>query len=196
VATTSRNSTRSGRGAAGGRSSKSKPKRPSKKRRAQDRREIRALVLIALGLILGLGNYTEATGIIVRLLASAIGALVGRARYAVPPALVAAGWYLLRNRGRRRRRPRRSINEYLAWGCGVVAAFSLLDLIGGTPHWGSSVEDLSRAGGWVGVNLGGTLERYFGHWGQIIVTITLVVAAAVLLTSMSVASVVRMSINY
>jgi S-DNA-T family DNA segregation ATPase FtsK/SpoIIIE len=115
------------------------------------------------------------------------------ARFLVPPALLAASWLVARNRGgrRRRRRLRLSTTEYLAWACLVVAAFSLLDLIGGRPHWSSPVEDLSRAGGYVGVNIGGTLERYLGRWGHIIVTFTLIAVGAVLLTSMSVAAVVE-----
>ena len=42
---------------------------------------------------------------------------------------------------------------------------SALDRFGGRPHWGSPVEDLAAAGGWVGIAIGGTLERYLGHLG-------------------------------
>ena len=187
VATTNRNPTRSGRGATGGRSSKRKT---TKKRRAQDRRDIQALVLIALGLILGLGLYTGATGIIGRALADLTGAVVGRARYLVPLGMLLAGWQILRTRNKRRR-PKRSLTERVAWGCVIAGVFSGLDLLGDPrPHWKSPVEDLSAAGGWAGVWIGGTLERYLGLWGEIIITVTLFAVAAVLLTSMSVGAIV------
>ncbi|MDH3681139.1 MAG: DNA translocase FtsK 4TM domain-containing protein [Acidimicrobiia bacterium] len=148
-------------------------------------------MLIALGLILGLGLYTGTTGVLGDGLATLTGALVGRARYLVPVLLVVAGWYLLRQgQKKRKRRPARSTTEYVAWGCLVTAALAGLDLTGGRPYWTSPVADLSRAGGWAGVAIGGTMERYLGLWGEIIITITLVAVAAVLLTSMSVGAVV------
>ncbi len=191
VATTNRSTSRSGRGATGGRSSS---KRVSKKRRAQNRREIQALVLIALGLIVGLGLYTGATGIIGDGLATLTGVLLGRARYLVPVALIVAGFQLLRTSQKKRSSNRRSRSrltptDYLAWGCLGSAAISGLDLLE-RPHWRSPADELANAGGWLGVAVGGTLERYFGHWGQIILTVTLVAVAGILLTSMSVGAVV------
>ncbi|MCP3988956.1 MAG: DUF87 domain-containing protein [Actinomycetia bacterium] len=186
MARTTRSTSRSGRGATGGRSSRSKT---SKKRRAQNRRDVQGLILIALGLIIGLGLYTGATGLVGSALANLTGAIVGRARYLVPPALVFAGWQLMRTK-KKRRRSGRSTTEYLAWLCLGAATFAGLDLLGGQPYWSSPVAELSRAGGWSGVWIGGTLDSWLGDWGQGIVAVTLLAVAVVLLTSMSAGSIV------
>ncbi len=47
---------------------------------------------------------------------------------------------------------------------------------------------LSGAGGWAGVWIGGTLERYLGYWGEIILTAGMLVIALVMLTSLSAGS--------
>jgi len=147
-------------------------------------------VLVAVALILGLGLYTNTTGVVGRGLATFTGALVGRARFAVPVAFAVAGWNLVRTRERKRRGPGLGWAERLAWLCVGLAVFSGLDMLGGRPYWTSSAADLSRAGGWVGVWVGGTLQRWLGGWGQVIVTLTLVAVAGVLLTSMSVGAMV------
>jgi S-DNA-T family DNA segregation ATPase FtsK/SpoIIIE len=134
--------------------------------------------------LLGLGLYTGATGALGQWLAQATGALFGLARFLGPPLLLAAGFQMLRTNSRRRRR-KPDYGQWLAWGSLVTAGFCLLDLLGGRPYWTSPLEDLSRAGGWVGVAIGGTLERYLGYWGEVVVTITLVMIAALLLTSIS-----------
>ena len=61
-------------------------------------------MLIALGLILGLGLYTGATGIIGDGLAKLTGAMLGRARYLVPLALIGWGWHTLRVSQTKRKR--------------------------------------------------------------------------------------------
>ncbi|MEM8925637.1 MAG: DNA translocase FtsK 4TM domain-containing protein [Actinomycetota bacterium] len=139
---------------------------------------------------MGLFLYTGATGIVGRAMADATGVLFGLARFAVPPLLLFVGWTMLRTPRRRGRKSRFTATEYVAWGCLAAALFAFLDLIGGRPGWGSSVEDLSRAGGWGGVWIGGTLDRYLGVAGEIIVTATLVACAVVLLTSVSAGAVV------
>ncbi len=147
-----------------------------------------ALALLAFGVILGLGLYTGTTGIVGRGLTTASGALFGLARYLVPLGLLAGGWMVLRSKKRTRRKPppatERAMNA-APWVALFVAAFCILDLIGGRPHWQSPAEELSGAGGWIGVWLGGTIERYLGLVGEIAVTVVLVIGAAVLLTSMS-----------
>jgi len=183
VARTTRSTSSSGRGATGRRTSRG---RNTKKGRAQNRRDIQGLVLVALGLILGLGlYYTEATGLVGRAMADLLGAVVGRARYLVPPALLLLGFKFLRTR-KRRRRSTRTMGEYVAIACLVAATFSALDLTGGRPDWQSSTADLSRAGGWAGVWIGGSFDELFGLWAEVILTFTLIAVAAVLLTPMSI----------
>ncbi len=147
-------------------------------------------MLVAVALILGLGLYTHTTGVVGRGLATLTGALVGRARFAVPVGFAVAGWNLVRTRPRKRRGSGLGVAEKLAWLCVGLAVFSGLDMLGGRPYWTSPSADLSRAGGWVGVWVGGTLQRWLGGWGQVIVTLTLVAVAGVLLTSMSVGALV------
>ncbi|MDH3301846.1 MAG: DNA translocase FtsK [Acidimicrobiia bacterium] len=143
--------------------------------------------LIALGVLFGLALYTGTTGIVGQAVASASGVLFGLVRYLGPPALIAGGFQLLRtNSSRSRRRKKRTdYTQLLAWGSLVAAVFCLLDILGGKPHWGSTPEALSRSGGWVGVAIGGTLERYLGSIGEVVITVTLMMVAAVLLTSIS-----------
>ncbi|MGB5756423.1 MAG: DNA translocase FtsK 4TM domain-containing protein, partial [Acidimicrobiales bacterium] len=147
-----------------------------------------ALALLAFGVILGLGLYTGTTGIIGRGLTTASGAIFGLARYLVPLCLLAGGWMVLRSKKRTRRKPAplsdRAMNA-APWVAVFIAGFCILDLIGGRPHWQSPVEELSGAGGWTGVWLGGTIERYLGLVGEIAVTVVLMISAAILLTSMS-----------
>ncbi len=147
-------------------------------------------MLVAVALILGLGLYTNTTGVVGRGLATLTGALVGRARFAVPVGFAVAGWNLVRTRERKRRGPGLGVAEKLAWVCVGLAVFSGLDMVGGRPYWQSDAVDLSRAGGYVGVWVGGSLQGWLGSWGQVIITFTLLAVAAVLLTSMSVGAMV------
>ncbi len=152
---------------------------------------MQGLLLIALGVLLALALYTGTTGLVGEILADGIGWLVGRARYVTPPLVLWAGWHRLRTapRPRRRSRTRRTRRfepaELVAYGLLGVAGFSILDLTGGRPWNGSSVEELSGAGGQIGVRIGGTLEAVLGHWGHILITVTLVLVAATILTSIS-----------
>lgn len=155
------------------------------KKRAQNAREAKGIALIALGLLLGLALYTGATGVIGRLLASGTGAFVGRARFLLPVLTVFCGWRMLRAAPKKKKTEYMPRAEAAAFAFAVMAAFSTLDMIGGRPGWGSSNDFLSRAGGWFGVATGGSLERYFGYWGQLIVTVAMGLIAVVLLTSLS-----------
>ncbi len=147
---------------------------------------------MAFGVIVGLGLYTGTTGPVGRGLGAASGALFGLARFLVPLVLLAAGWVVLRSKGRRKRK-RRPIGDRimaaLPWVCLFIAGFTILDLVGGRPYWSSPSEDLGGAGGWIGVFFGGTLDRYLGPVGEAIIAAVLLLIAAILLTSMSLAGV-------
>lgn len=140
--------------------------------------------MLSLGIFLGLALYTPATGVVGRGLALGMGALIGLARYALPLGLALTGFQWIRTVDAKRRAPRPR-GEVISWFLLAFALFAVLDLAGGRPGWGSSLERLSGAGGWLGVNIGGTMERYFGYWGQIIITVTVVLVALVILTSLS-----------
>ncbi len=145
---------------------------------------MQGIILLSLGIFLGLALYTPATGIVGRWLALGMGALVGLARYVLPLALALGGFQRLRTVETKKRAPRPR-GEVISWFLLVFALFAVLDLVGGRPGWKSSLERLSGAGGWLGVNIGGTMERYFGYWGEIVITVTMVLVALVILTSLS-----------
>ncbi len=137
--------------------------------------------------MLGLGLYTGATGLLGEWLVVSTGVLVGLARFVVPPLVIAGGFQLLRTSTKRKRKRKRKTDytQVVAWSLLTAAVFCILDIIGGRPWYGSSVQQLSGAGGWVGVAIGGTIERFVGPWGEVVVTIFFIVSAAVLLTSLS-----------
>lgn len=152
--------------------------------------------MIALGLILGLAMYTGATGSIGSWLANAIGAVVGRMRLLVPAFAVWGGWHLLRTPpGKKPKKTSkktnvRPISETVGWGVLWLSIFAVLDLFGGRPGWGASTERLSRAGGWIGVWVGGSFESWFGFWGEIVLTIAMILIGLVLVTGLSTGSAV------
>ncbi len=144
---------------------------------------MQGIVLLCLGILLGLAFYTSTTGSLGRWLALGTGAVIGLGRFLLPLVLVFGGFQRLRTDTPKR--SRRSRAEVASWALLALAIVSILDLFGGRPGWRSSLERLGGAGGWLGVNVGGTLERYVGYWGQIVVTVTMLLVALVVLTSLS-----------
>ncbi|MDA3039918.1 MAG: DNA translocase FtsK [Actinomycetota bacterium] len=137
-----------------------------------------------LATLLALSLYTSAIGVVGRFFADSAGRFVGLGRYAVPVALAIAGWRRLRPLPDRRDAARFR-GEVVAWSLLAGALFCVFDLVGGRPGWGSPEARLSGAGGWAGVWVGGTLERYLGYWGEVIVTAGMLVIALIMLTSLS-----------
>ncbi len=152
---------------------------------------MQGLLLIALGILLALALYTGTTGPVGDLLADITGWAVGRVRYIVPIGLLWLGWHRLRtattprSRSRKKSAPRFEPVQLGAGALLVAAVFSTLDLIGGRPWNGATVPELSAAGGHVGVRIGGTLESLVGHWGHILLTVTMALVGITLLTSIS-----------
>jgi DNA segregation ATPase FtsK/SpoIIIE, S-DNA-T family len=147
---------------------------------------VRGLVLCALGVFLALALYTPATGVLGRGLAVATGASVGLARFLTPALALTLGWLSLRERPPRRRGTRRiSPGTVVGWALLGLAAFATLDLLGGRPSWWSATDELSSAGGYLGISIGGVLQAAAGDWGQVVVTVTMVAVAAILLTHLS-----------
>ncbi len=138
--------------------------------------------------------YTGATGPVGSWLANFIGAFIGRVRLLVPIALLYGGWHLLRTPpGKKKKRstkkkPMRPVSEIVAWVLLSLSVFALLDLFGGKPVNRAPWSELSQAGGYIGVLVGGSFERWFGHWGEVVLTIAMILIAIVLLTGLSAGS--------
>ncbi len=138
--------------------------------------------------------YTGATGPVGSWLANFIGAFVGKVRLLVPIGLLYGGWHMLRTPpGKKKKRSTkkkamRPVSEMIAWALLGLSVFALLDLFGGKPVNRASWAELSEAGGYIGVLVGGSFERWFGHWGEVVLTISMILIAIVLLTGLSAGS--------
>ncbi len=133
--------------------------------------------------------YTGATGPVGSWLADFIGAFVGRVRLIVPLALIWWGWTLLRTApGKKKKTSKKKpipATDIIAWTLLSLSVFALLDLLGGKPVNRAPWDQLSQAGGYIGVLVGGSFERWFGHWGEVVLTIAMILIAVVLLTGLS-----------
>jgi S-DNA-T family DNA segregation ATPase FtsK/SpoIIIE len=145
-----------------------------------------AVLLITAGILLALAFYGGALGPVGRGLDRGFGAVVGWARFLLPPLCVGAGVLIIL--GRRRPDPVRSV---IGAGLGLLGVCGLAELAGGSPHPGASVTVLSGAGGWVGVAVGRPLAAGLGTAGAAVVLVALVVVAVVLATGLSLRAAAR-----
>ncbi len=182
------NRTTTGRGAAGGRTA-SRTSVAGKKKRDQNRREVQGVLLIALGLTLALGLYTSTTGVLGTGLANVTGFFIGRLRYLLPLGLLALGWKRLKSpvKKTKRKAPERGLSDYAAFTAIGIVVFATLDMIGGRPTNSSGVDEVSSAGGHIGVRIGGLMEFVLGSWGEVLWTLVFALIATILLTNMSLA---------
>jgi DNA segregation ATPase FtsK/SpoIIIE, S-DNA-T family len=145
--------------------------------------DVSGVVCIALGIVLALGVYANAAGPVGEAIAGAIGSLVGRLTYIVPPALLVIGGLLVRGPrdGDRSRSAKPAIGATLA----LVAATGLFHLGGGRPGFDSTASALGDAGGYLGVLFGGSLHGVLGVWGASFVLLAVGVIGLVLVTGTS-----------
>ncbi len=121
----------------------------------------------------------DALGPVGRALSRLASDLLGVGRVAVPAVLVilavAIIWGRLEADGAR-----------LAWGAGlaIVAVSGLGDIVAGRPALSAPTEVLGRAGGWLGVLVGGTLARAVGDVGAITVLVAVGLVAAMIATGL------------
>ncbi len=160
--------------------------------------DVTGLVLVAAGLICGLGIYLRSGGPAGRGIAEAASTGLGWLRHALPLALVAGGGALILAResapaaaGRPTADPtgdddvdRPSALAHAAVGAILLtlAAAGLLDLAGGQPAFGDPAADLRSSGGWLGVAVGTPLHATLGTGGAAAVLVVLAVAGLVVLT--------------
>ncbi|MGC8498075.1 MAG: DNA translocase FtsK [Acidimicrobiales bacterium] len=121
-----------------------------------------------------------------RVLSAGAGLALGVGRFVVPLAL--AGIVVASVM------PSREVDAVrVGWGIviGLVAVSGIGDLAGGRPGWLAGRAALARAGGWLGVGVGGGLDRVVGWIGALVILIAIAVVAVVLVTGVSLATLGR-----
>jgi len=143
--------------------------------------DVWGLLLILGGVLAGLGIYADLTGPFGRLLEDGTGAVFGWARLLVPLTLVGIGAVLVR--GAPRTEPGR-----IVIGCIflVLSLCGLLHLLLGAPVWGSSIDELRGAGGFLGLVIAEPMRSIIAVWGASLVLTTLLALSILILTRTSV----------
>jgi S-DNA-T family DNA segregation ATPase FtsK/SpoIIIE len=150
------------------------------------------LVLIAVGIVCGLGVYGDGGGPAGRAIADASGTGLGLLRYALPAGLVVGGAALVLVRSPARPEPaadgdegeRTSIAAHIGVGLTllILTSAGLLHLAGGSPDYTDPDRDLRAAGGWLGVAVGTPLTSLVGTAGAAAVLAVLALAGLIVLT--------------
>jgi DNA segregation ATPase FtsK/SpoIIIE, S-DNA-T family len=195
VATTQRSRSRSKGGSTGRRKAAAPSLGPLDRLGASFRRaldghaaDVAGLLLIGVGLVTGLGVHLDAAGPAGRLLADAVGAAVGWGRVVTPAAMVLAGVLLVRA-------PERDDEDdsadagvpgrphvWVGGGLVVLAGCGLLHLAGGAPGAAAPTSELARAGGLIGVAVGGPLAAAIATAGAALLLVAVLLAGLVVLT--------------
>ena len=149
-------------------------------------RHRRDLVVVALALVAVLVALADvgALGPAGRVLDAGAGLVLGVGRFVVPLALAGVVVATLM--------PSRDVDAVrVVWGIavGLVGVSGIGDLAGGRPGWLAGRAALSSAGGWLGVGVGGGLDRVVGWIGALVILIAIVVVAVVLVTGVSLATI-------
>jgi DNA segregation ATPase FtsK/SpoIIIE, S-DNA-T family len=195
VATTQRSRSRSKGGSTGRRKAAAPSPGPLDRLGASVRRaldghaaDVAGLLLIGVGLVTGLGVHLDAAGPAGRLLADAVGAAVGWGRVVTPAAMVLAGVLLVRAPERDDEAdsadapaPGRP-HVWVGGGLVVLAGCGLLHLAGGAPGADAPASELARAGGLVGVAVGGPLAAAIATAGAVLLLVAVLLAGLVVLT--------------
>ncbi len=136
--------------------------------------------MVALVAVLVALAEIGALGPVGRVLNDGAGLLLGVGRFVVPVALGAVVVLALA--------PALELDVVrVTWGVllGLVGVSGLGDLAGGRPGWLAGSRALDRAGGWLGVIVGGGLSRAIGWIGSVAVLVAVVIVAVMLTTGIS-----------
>src|SRR6478735_11662037 len=142
--------------------------------------EFVGIALIAAGVLLGLAIYFDLAGVLGEAISKVVGWFTGVARYLVPIALVCIGVALVR-RGRSEHRYRLMVG----WGLGVFAVLGLLHVFRGPDSVGG-LDEVGRAGGWVGALVGAPLRALIAKPGATVVLLAALVGGILLITGTSI----------
>ena len=163
----------------GQRTSRSQPVEPSAARRAISGREadLIGLGLIAVAVVVGLGVYVGAAGVVGEGLDAIFAGLIGVGRYLLPPVLIVVGVLLIHD-GKVAHRNRIVLGCILA----AVGLLALLHVAAGPDDFPAGYDSVKDDGGWLGGVFGAPLRRLIGNAGAIVVTVALLLAALVIIT--------------
>ncbi|MHB8263756.1 MAG: DNA translocase FtsK [Acidimicrobiales bacterium] len=149
-------------------------------------------ILLVLGaVLLSLALYGGSLGPVGLMLRRYLGMSIGVTRFALPVLLIIAAGYAFTGR----------IVRDLPWqasaaATAMVCVSGLADVAGGLPGVGGhSAVTLVRAGGWLGVGVGGLLAAGLGTVGTIIVLSALGIFAALVITGITLRQVVRFAVK-
>ncbi len=165
------------------------------------RGDLFGLVVVAFGILAGLGIYADQAGPVGHAISTGCGALFGPLRYLVPP--VALGGALLAVRGVAvpagapssdadevdQPSPtgsaaglRRAVGATVVW----LAGLGLLHLLRGHPRFDATQRELQHAGGLVGATVGVPLRALLGAWGAGVLFAAVGLGGLLLLTGLTV----------
>ncbi|NDB05800.1 MAG: DNA translocase FtsK [Acidimicrobiia bacterium] len=147
--------------------------------------ELSAIAFFVLGVLIGLAVYVRLAGPVGRGTDTALGCIIGMARYALPLISIAVGVALLRGD----QAPSR-MKLILGWGGMVLAALGLLHILRG-PDAYTGVDALGGAGGWVGAAVGQTLSALIGAIGASLVFVALALGSLLLISNMGLTTMIE-----
>ncbi|MGI9607721.1 MAG: DNA translocase FtsK 4TM domain-containing protein [Acidimicrobiales bacterium] len=140
------------------------------------------LFLIAAGILAALGIYLGTSGPLGQAFDDGFGWVMGVFRYFAPPVIVLAGLAVIRRGGEPHSLPPRMVVGGIA---ALVSTTGLVHLAGDSPAWGSAVADFGRAGGVVGLFVGGPLLAIASFWGALLILIVIGIGGLVIMTGLS-----------
>ena len=143
--------------------------------------DVWGLLLILAGVLAALGIYADLTGPVGRVLDDGAGAAFGWGRLLLPVTLAGVGAVLVR--GAPRTEPGRVVIGFVFL---VVSLCGLAHLLFGAPVWGSSIDQLRDAGGFLGLAVAEPLRGLIAVWGASLVLTTLLALSVLILTRTSV----------
>jgi S-DNA-T family DNA segregation ATPase FtsK/SpoIIIE len=147
---------------------------------AARREELFGIAAIAAGLVLGLGVYLRLAGPLGRAVDDVLAWLVGWGRFLLPAVLIGVGVALVKEGVSQHR-----VRLVLGWVISAVGLLGFLHLVRGPGRWSTSLDDLGRAGGWLGAVVGEPLAAVIGSWGAGVVFVAVAVAGALIATGTS-----------
>jgi DNA segregation ATPase FtsK/SpoIIIE, S-DNA-T family len=153
------------------------------------------LALIALGLLAGLGIYSDLAGPVGEGLSVAFGATLGLTRVLAPVALVVAGVALVAGRRDDDADSAAPVQRVIGISVGALLMFiagsGLLHLGGGRPSWGDDAQEFIDAGGVLGYAVGAPLAAAVSVWGAWLVLCLVALLGILVATGVSLLEGVR-----